>query len=94
MSEDENTFSSMIRQHVATALETFAQLVRRNSSFGASDTGETEDTTIYDCLNAKVNAWRTAEYLVGVVMTADTEVVTGVDKHFVRTHGGDILCHV
>ena len=92
-------FSSLIQQHVAASLETFAQLVRRNSSFGASNesnynTSQTEDTTIYDCLNAKVNAWRTAEYLVGVVMTADTEVVTGVDKHFVRTHGGDILCHV
>ena len=92
-------FSAMIRQHVAAALETFTQLVRRNSSFGAcelssDDGGQTEDTTVYDCLSAKLNAWRTAEYLVGVVMTADMEVVTGVDKHFVRAQGGDILCHV
>ena len=91
-------FTSLIHQHVAAALETFAQLVRRNSSFGGSDksldTGQPEDTTIYDCLTAKVNAWRTAEYLVGVVMGADMEVVTGVDKHFVRAAGGDILCHV
>ena len=79
-------------------LETFTQLVQRNSLLSATDqsdraASDTEGATIYDCLRAKQDGWRTAEYLVGVVITADMEVVTGVDKNYVRAEG-DVLGHL
>jgi len=76
-------------------LENFTQLVQRNSSLSVTDqsdhaASDIEGATIYDCLRAKQEGWRTAEYLVGVVMAADMEVVTGVDKNYVKAEG-DVL---